>query len=76
MQMVCRKQILWHIRNLAQIIYKQHVQWWPGEVSLKDVAADIMGTALGLAAIVTYQVLQGRSPAPTTFVTGRGSLEI
>ena len=36
------------------------MQWWPGEVSLKDIAADVVGTALGLTSIVSFQVLKSQ----------------
>lgn len=36
------------------------VQWWPGLLSLKDLAADLFGTVFALSALVTYEAIWGR----------------
>ncbi|KAL3148777.1 hypothetical protein ABBQ38_014186 [Trebouxia sp. C0009 RCD-2024] len=35
-------------------------KWWPGLLSLKDLAADLLGTIFALSALVTYEAIWGR----------------
>jgi hypothetical protein len=41
-----------------------HLGWWPGNVSLRDLGADILGTALAAAAAATAERRRGAGGGP------------
>ncbi|KAL3148756.1 hypothetical protein ABBQ38_014167 [Trebouxia sp. C0009 RCD-2024] len=48
-----------------------YLQWWPGLLSVKDLAADLFGTVFALSALVTYEAIWGRP-----FATRPGSSSV
>ena len=38
------------------------MQWWPGRLSLRDIGADLVGTAVALTVVVIYLTMQQRKP--------------
>ena len=45
---------------LASAWFLLHSQWWPGVLSLKDLAADLVGTCFALGTLVTIEATWGR----------------